>query len=97
MHPSRITSAANVASRIVVASLGGYVAAALAAATMARWLPMPRVEAVMTGTLASFAVYAGVAIMAFAVSTATRAWLWLAALCVPPAVALYLSMHGGAA
>lgn len=91
-HP--IAPALRIASRAFVAIVGGYVAAALYAATMARWLPMPRTEAVMTGMLASFAVYAGVAIMAFAVGSATRAWIWLAAGCLPPALALYLSTHG---
>lgn len=89
-----IRPALRITSRALVAVPGGYAAAALYASAMARWLPMPRTEAVMTGMLSSFAIYAAVAIMAFAVGSATRAWFWLAVFCVPVALALYVSMHG---
>jgi uncharacterized iron-regulated membrane protein len=55
----------QVASRAMAAIVGGYTLAALVAAGMAVWLPMPRVEAVMTGMLVSFAIHAAVAIAAF--------------------------------
>lgn len=87
----------DVASRAVAALFGGYALAALVAAGFARWLPMARVEAVMTGMLSSIAVYATVAILAFALSSAMRVWLWLAAAGLPLAGALLWSMHGGAA
>jgi len=96
-RPSRFAHGLQVASRALVALVGGYLAAALYTAAMARFLPIARVEAVMTGMLSSFAIYACVAVMAFAVATATRAWLWLALVCVPPAIALYVSMHGAGA
>ena len=41
-------------------------------------LPLARSEAVTWGMLASFAVYAGAALWAFAASTAARAWGGLA-------------------
>ncbi|MGA7438154.1 MAG: hypothetical protein WBW32_08510, partial [Luteibacter sp.] len=64
-------------------------------AGLARWLPIPRVEAVVAGMLASFAVYAVVAIFAFAVVRVSRVWFWTSVYCVPLAAALYLAMHGG--
>jgi hypothetical protein len=94
--PTRLAAALDVASRTVVAAVGGYVAAALTAAGLARWLPMPRVEAVMTGMLSSFAVFALVSIFAFAAARAWRVWFWTSAYCVPLALALYLAKHGGA-
>lgn len=94
---SRLAHALDVASRTVLAAVGGYLAAALTTAGLARWLPLPRVEAVMAGMLGSFAIYATVAIFAFAVARASRAWFWTSVYCVPLAAALYLSMHGGGA
>ncbi|SEN17108.1 hypothetical protein SAMN02800694_2986 [Luteibacter sp. UNCMF331Sha3.1] len=92
--PTLRSASFAITSRALVALIGGYLSAALYTAAMARWLPIARVEAVMTGMLSSFAIYACVAIMAFAVGTAKRAWMWLAVICVPPAIALYLSIHG---
>lgn len=45
---------------------------------LALLLPLARSEAVTWGMLASFAVYAGAALWAFAASTAARAWGGLA-------------------
>lgn len=87
----------SIASRAVAAIVGGYVLSALVAAGFARWLPVARVEAVMTGMLSSFAVYATVVICAFAMRSAARVWIWLAAIGLPLAGALAWSMHGGAA
>ncbi|KJV35752.1 hypothetical protein [Luteibacter yeojuensis] len=95
--PTRLAAALDVAARTLVAAVGGYAAAALNAAGLARWLPMPRVEAVMTGMLASFAVFALVAICAFAAARAGRVAFWTSAYCVPLALALYLAKHGGVA
>jgi hypothetical protein len=94
---TRLSHALDVASRTLLAAVGGYVAAALTAAGFARWLPIARVEAVMTGMLASFAVFALVAIFAFGVRRAGRVWFWTTVYCAPLGLALYLSMHGGAA
>jgi hypothetical protein len=94
--PTRLAHALDVASRAVLATAGGYVAAALTTAGLARWLPIARADAVITGMLSSFAVYALVAIFAFGAARASRVWFWTTAYCVPLGLALYLSMHGGA-
>lgn len=65
---------ANVAARTAAAALGGYAIAALFAAASARLLPMPRVEAVLPGTMLAFLVLPGVAIWAFLARSAARAW-----------------------
>ncbi|WP_369925710.1 DUF3649 domain-containing protein [Xanthomonas sp. NCPPB 2632] len=89
--------ALDVTGRATAAVFGGYALAALVAAACARWLPVARVEAVVAGMLVSFAVYALVAIFAFASRSAARAWIGMAAIGVPLAVALAASLHGAAA
>jgi len=67
----------GVAMRTVAAILGGYGAATLASIVCATMLPLERSEAVLTGMLLSFAVYAGAVVWVFAARTALRAWLGL--------------------
>ena len=74
-------------SRIAAALFGGYALAALCSvATLA--LPIDPRQAVFTGMLASFLLYAGAVIWVFAVRSAARAWLGLgiAAMLLLPAV-----------
>lgn len=56
---------ANVALRTVAGTVGAYAVAALAAAALARTLPMARVEAVSIGTMIAYLVAPGVTIWAF--------------------------------
>ncbi|ARU05164.1 iron uptake protein [Comamonas serinivorans] len=79
---ARIRSVGPLASRIVAALFGGYALAALSSVA-ALALPMATPQAVLTGMLASFAVYAGAVIWVFAVRSATRAWLGLVAAALP--------------
>jgi uncharacterized membrane protein YgcG len=71
----------GVASRAVAAIAGGYGVAALSAAALALCLPaafgMARSEAAMTGTLASFLVFAVAVMWVFAARSAWRAWIGL--------------------
>ncbi|SFP44084.1 Protein of unknown function [Variovorax sp. OK605] len=93
----------GVASRAVAAIAGGYGVAALSAALLALCLPalfgMARSEAAMTGTLASFLVFAIAVMWVFAARTALRAWSGLAIAAVPMGLLLALLMRsaGGAA
>jgi hypothetical protein len=64
----------GVASRAVAAIVGGYALAGLAATVMALYLPTSRVEATLTGMLASFIIYTGAVMWVFAARTALRAW-----------------------
>lgn len=63
-----------VASRVLAAAVGGYAFANMVAIFLSHVLPMPRADAVLTMTLASFALYAAAVIWVFAARTAGRAW-----------------------
>ena len=69
-------------SRIVAALFGGYALAALGSVA-ALALPMDKPQAVLTGMLASFAIYAGAVVWVFAARSALRAWAGLLAAAVP--------------
>ena len=93
----------GVAARAIAAILGGYGVAALSAAVLALCLPaafgMARSEATMTGTLASFLVFALAVVWVFAARTALRAWSGLAVAAGSLGVLLLvlLRLTGGAA
>lgn len=65
-------------SRIVAAILGGYGFTYAFTAALARLLPLDKVDALISASLLSFAVYTGVILWAFACRSATRVWLGLA-------------------
>ncbi|ANN79519.1 DUF3649 domain-containing protein [Bordetella flabilis] len=69
-------------SRILAALLGGYALAALGSVA-ALALPISAPQGVLTGMLASFAVYTGAAIWVFAVRSAWRAWAGLLVAALP--------------
>lgn len=75
-------------SRIAAALLGGYALAALASVAMLA-LPMSKTQAVLTGMLASFIIYAGAVIWVFAVRSALRAWAGLLVAAAPLLVAAW--------
>jgi hypothetical protein len=77
-----IWRAGPLVSRIVAAIGGGYVLAALFSVAVLA-LPMARAQAVITGMLASFAIYTGAVIWVFAVRSAWRAWAGLVVAAVP--------------
>lgn len=83
-------------SRIVAALFGGYALAALTSVAAVA-LPMNRTEAVFTGMLLSFVVYALAVIWVFAVRSAWRAWAGLAVAAVPLLLAAWPVWKGGAA
>jgi hypothetical protein len=77
-----------VASRVVAASVGGYLLTALASICLAQFLPLARAEAVVLAMTVSFLVYLPAVLWCFACRSAWRAWLGLL---IPSAVlaALY--------
>lgn len=83
-------------SRVVAAVLGGYALAALASVA-ALALPISKPQAVLTGMLASFAIYAGAVIWVFAVRSARRAWAGLLVAAVPLMLAAWYAGAGGSA
>lgn len=71
-----------IASRVIAAVIGGYALAALfSVAALA--LPVSRSEAVLTGMLYSFLVYAAAVIWVFAARTAAHAWAGLLVVAAP--------------
>lgn len=79
--------------RIVAAIGGGYVVAALASVAVLA-LPMDKAQAVITGMLASFAIYAGAVVWVFAVRSAWRAWAGLLVVAAPLALAAWAVSSG---
>lgn len=78
----RVRRVGPLCSRIVAALFGGYALAALGSMA-ALALPMDKPQAVLTGMLASFAIYAGAVVWVFAARSALRAWAGLLAAAVP--------------
>ena len=72
----RVRATGPLISRIGAALFGGYALAALGSVAVLA-LPMSKPQAVLTGMLASFAIYAGAVIWVFAVRSALKAWAGL--------------------
>ncbi|MFI7855963.1 DUF3649 domain-containing protein [Pseudomonas promysalinigenes] len=64
-----------VVSRSLAALLGGYVLASLFSVCLALLLPLPQVDATLTGLMLSFVIYVLAFIGCFACRSAWRAWL----------------------
>lgn len=84
----RVLATGPLISRIIAALLGGYALAALASVAVLA-LPMNKVQAVITGTLLSFLVYACAVIWVFAVRSALKAWIGLIVAAVPLGLAVW--------
>jgi hypothetical protein len=78
----RVRATGPLVSRIVAALVGGYALAALFSVAVLA-LPLSRPQAVLTGMLASFAIYAGAVIWVFAVRSALKAWAGLIIVAAP--------------
>lgn len=72
----RVCSTGPLVSRIVAALIGGYALAALSSVAVLA-LPLSKPQAVLTGMLASFAIYTAVVVWVFAVRNALKAWAGL--------------------
>ena len=84
----RVRSTGPLLSRIVAALFGGYALAALSSVAVLA-LPISRPQAVLSGMLASFAIYAAAVIWVFAVRSALRAWVGLIVVAVPLSLAAW--------
>lgn len=65
-------------SRITAALLGGYLFTYAFTAALARLLPLDKVDALVTASLLSFAVYTLAILWSFACRSARRAWAGMA-------------------
>lgn len=91
----RVRAVGPLISRIVAALFGGYALASLASVAVLA-LPMSKPQAVLTGMLASFAIYAGAVVWVFAARSATRAWAGLLVVAAPLFLAAWPVWSGGA-
>ncbi|WP_165972508.1 DUF3649 domain-containing protein [Paracandidimonas soli] len=73
LHMQRIYRFAPLASRIAAALFGGYALAALSSVAVLA-IPSSKPQAVLSGMMLSFIVYAGAVIWVFAARSAPRAW-----------------------
>lgn len=89
----RILRAGPLVSRIVAAVFGGYALAALTSVAAVA-LPIAPAQAVLTGMMASFVIYALAVIWVFAVRSATRAWVGLVVAAVPLGLAAWSVWRG---
>lgn len=90
----------NVLSRVLAAAVGGYALSAMCAASLSRALPMmmsmDRSEAVLVGTMMSFAIYVAAIIWVFSTSGARGAWVGLSAVTLMVGAAPWLISGWGA-
>ena len=87
----------SVAFRIVAGAFGAYTLTSLVTVALSLLLArigMGPVEAVTAATLASFAIFAGVAMAAFHARSAARAWGWLFGIVAPLGLLSWLLMLG---
>ncbi|TAM01389.1 MAG: DUF3649 domain-containing protein [Paraburkholderia sp.] len=91
----RLCRIAPLIARIVGAVFGGYVLGALSSVA-ALLLPIPTPQAVLTGALISFLVYAGAAIWVFIARNPLRAWSGLVIAAAPLALAAWLATSAAA-
>jgi hypothetical protein len=87
---------ASVALRTLIAILGGYALAALMSAALAMWLPIARVEAALTATMAGLIIYPCAIMWCFAARSAARALAGLLLAALPFALLLALGPGGAA-
>lgn len=82
----------QVAARLLAAAAGGYGLAALSTSSLAALglaLGLDRVDATITATLLSFAVYAGAVVWSFGAADVTRAWCGLLLAAAPSGLMLF--------
>ena len=82
---------ANVAARVAAALVGGYAIPSLFAFASARLLPMPRLDAIIPGTLLAFAIMPAIVVWAFLARSALRAWACIAIVAAALAAAGWLA------
>jgi len=85
----------TVAARALAAIPLNYLLTSIVVGLLARHLPLNPVEASAAATLASFAIFAVIAMAVFQARSAGRAWLWMAGATLVLGGLLALSIHLG--
>lgn len=89
---SKARVALDITGRSVLAVLGGYAFCSLAGVVLARWLPMSRSEAAITGSILAVPIFVGAAIWCFGVRSAPRMWLGAGAATAVLGALLWISL-----
>jgi len=90
----------SVAFRVLAALGGGYVLTSLliiAGAILLPFVGVGQAEATLATSLASFPIFAVIIMAVFHARTTVRAWVWVIAACVPPAIVYAVFQQGNAA
>jgi hypothetical protein len=82
--------------RVLAGVGGGYGIAAMSTMLLSTSLPLPRAEAVLAASMASFAIFTAAIVWAFAARSVARAWIGLAVPAALLGLALLLSPGTGA-
>ncbi|WP_290524528.1 hypothetical protein [Alcanivorax sp.] len=84
-------------ARVVAAFVGGYMLSSMVLLLLSLTLPLPQAEAIATGTMLGFILYALIIIWAFSIKRLRTVWLGLligSLACAP--LILWLMPEGGA-
>lgn len=81
--------------RVLAAIPANYVLTSIVTALLARHLPMARQEATVAAMLASFAIFAVIALAIFYARSALRVWLWIGGAMLVFGGLLALSLSAG--
>ena len=87
----------SIFSRIMAASIGGYILVNLSNLALSYILPVPQYQGLLFAMMISFIFYTLAIIWVFAVRTATKAWLGLIAAALPFALTDVAFYYWGAA
>jgi len=83
MPPIFLSQRFSIATRVVAATVGGYMLSSLAIAVLALLIPSEPSEAALAATMLSFAIYAAIALSVFAIRS-----VWRMAACMVAAIAI---------
>ncbi len=89
------TLSSAILSRTIAAIIGGYVLANLCSILLSYLLPTSQADAVLTGMLFSFLIYAAVVIWLFAAKTTRQVWTGIVLSClICTVLILFLGTEG---
>ncbi|MBL4827045.1 MAG: hypothetical protein JKY66_04915 [Spongiibacteraceae bacterium] len=94
-NKSKYPASLTIATRAVIALIGGYVLANLAAIALSYLLPGSQANGVMAGMQLSFLIYTAVVIWVFTVSTTKWVWMGLLLACLFCAALVCVLMPSG--
>jgi hypothetical protein len=83
----------SIAARLIAAVVGGYVLTSQVTTLLALYLPLSLMEATLTATMLSFAIYAAIVLTAFAMRSVWRMTAYLALALVISRVVVWIAVR----